>query len=352
MFIAYNNSKNHYWSKGSVERPERVEYTINELKKIYPLENFINETYHDDDIALDLIKNVHSPDYIMELQNYIPKDFICRICLNRIKNANSLTFEDFINLNKKCRKCYIEFNLDNEFDLDNVFAYASIDTYITPYTYDIVLNGIYNLKLLVDNMNKNNIKFGYAMVRPPGHHCNNKCDGFCIVNNVVITAKYAQSLGYKKILILDYDFHHGDGTENLIKNMDYIYFVSIHGYGEMIYPGTGKALETHNLMNIPIYVSNDPRSREHIDDQYYMNIFNNKVLPFIIKTEPDLILVSNGFDGHSEDELEGFNITDKTYIHIANELKKTKKPVIYISEGGYCIETISRVSKKIIDIFI
>ena len=144
MFIAYNNSKNHYGSKGAAERPERVQYTINELKKSYPLENFINETYHDDDTALNLIKNVHSLEYITELQNYTPKDFICRVCSNRVKNTQLYTFETFINLNLKCDKCNVEF------DMDNVFAYASIDTYITPYTYDIVLNGIYNLKLLLD----------------------------------------------------------------------------------------------------------------------------------------------------------------------------------------------------------
>ncbi len=345
MFITYNNSKKHYGTSSACERPERVEFTIKELKKVFPLENFIHEKYHDDEIALHLISEVHSLKYINELQNYIPKEFICRICMKRIKNHASNTFEQFLQLETHCNTCQIKF------DSDDILAYPTIDTYFTPHTYEIILNGVYNIKLLFDNMTQNKIKYGYALVRPPGHHCNNSCAGFCIVNNVVIASKYAQSIGYKKILILDYDFHHGDGTENLIKTMNDISFVSIHGYGELIYPGSGKESESENILNIPLYVSIDPRSREYIDDQYYINIFNNKVKPFIDKVNPDMIIVSNGFDGHCEDTLEGFNITDQTYIHIASELKKTNKPVVYISEGGYSVETISRLSKKIIDIF-
>jgi acetoin utilization deacetylase AcuC-like enzyme len=236
-------------------------------------------------------------------------------------------------------------------DLENILTYPSIDTYFTPFTFDVVLNSIYNIKLLLDEIKQEKASYGYALVRPPGHHCNNKCDGFCIVNNVVVAAKYAQSIGYKKVLIIDYDFHHGDGTEELIKNMENIYMVSIHGFGEMIYPGSGGNSQNNNVLNIPLDISIDPESRKYIDDRFYMDMFYKKVLPFIENINPDLILVSNGLDGHQDDPLEGFNITDNTYTTIAYLLKKLNKPVLYISEGGYSSKVYTSVSNKIIEVF-
>ncbi len=335
--IAYNNSKLHEGLKNNYENPERIEYCITELKKKYPKDMFINYDT-DKNIAIQLIKNVHSESYIDNLINFKPKDIVCKLCANKINN-NFKTFNDIIDT--KCNKC------NNILKLDNIISYTSIDTYYTPYTFDIILNSTYNLKLLIDEIKNTN--YGYALIRPPGHHCNNKSDGFCIINNIVVGAKYAQSIGYKKILILDYDFHHGDGTEELVKNMENIHLISIHGFGEMIYPKTGNK-NGENIINIPLNITLDPESRKYIDDKYYLNIIKNKVLPYIKTINPDIIFVSNGLDGHKEDPLEGFNLTDNIYVDIAVELKKTNKPIVYVSEGGYNVKTIARVSDKIINI--
>jgi len=344
MKIAFNNSNLHMGLKDAHESPKRLEKCIKNLKKKYSEDYFINAQTNKKE-ALELIKDVHSSKYIDYLENYIPEKVICRNCGKKMDNKYSNSFSDFINNNKFCIHC------DNDFDLKNVLSYPSIDTYFTPHTFDVILNSVYNIKLLLDDIKDNKASHGYALICPPGHHCNNKCDGFCIVNNVVVAAKYAQTIGYKKVLIIDYDFHHGDGTSGLIKNMDDIFMVSIHGFGDYIYPGTGNEQDNNNVLNIPLDITIDPESRKYIDDSYYTKLFIKKVLPYIHKINPDIILVSNGLDGHQDDPLEGFNLTDRTYVEIAFLLKQFNRPILYVSEGGYSSDVYNRVSDKIINIF-
>jgi acetoin utilization deacetylase AcuC-like enzyme len=119
--------------------------------------------------------------------------------------------------------------------LNNIYCFTSIDTYYTPNTFDVALEAVGTIKRLLDWLwissdSANGCSYAFALVRPPGHHCANDPNGFCIFNNVFAGTKYAQSLGWKKVLILDVDFHHGDGTEKLIRAASdpNISFVSIH----------------------------------------------------------------------------------------------------------------------------
>ena len=217
------------------------------------------------------------------------------------------------------------------------------------------MEGVGVVLALLDVLNVNsNIKTLFALIRPPGHHCNNEPNGFCIFNNVFIGAKYAQSLGWKKVLILDIDFHHGDGTQGLIQADEDpdISFVSIHGYGDRIYPGTGKLSSLDdNILNIPLDIDLDIDSRLYITDEYYQNILVTQVFPFVKEQNPDLIIISLGFDAHQDDPLEGMNITDETYLFVANELKKLSKPLLFVTEGGYNVKTIRRLVPKILSLF-
>ena len=341
--IGYNNSNKHIGPKKYYECPERIEYAIKQLLQDYDEIYFLDfETNFDE--AITLIKNVHTGDYINQIINIIPRYISCRKCNFSMKNIEG-NFNDFIKSKEICYSC------KNNLSVDNVFCYLDNDTYYTFYTFDVIIEAICVLKNLIDNIKNNKINYGYALIRPPGHHCCNKPSGFCIVNNVVIAGKYAQSLGYQKVLILDIDFHHGDGTAELLKSIDSMYLVSIHGYGESIYPGTGSQQEsTENILNIPLPISKlNKYSRLYINDEFYINLIYNKVVPFIQKINPDLIIISNGLDGHRDDPLEGFNITDDTYINIVKILKTFSKPLLFVTEGGYSIETIYRVSKKMID---
>ena len=130
---------------------------------------------------------------------------------------------------------------------------------------------------LLDTMISGKIKYTFALVRPPGHHCNNNPNGFCVFNNALIGAKYAQKINFSKVLILDVDFHHGHGTQKLLEVTPdpNISFVSIHGYGKGIYPGTGGYSNLkRNILNIPLEMSPYEESREYITDDFYQQILD------------------------------------------------------------------------------
>jgi acetoin utilization deacetylase AcuC-like enzyme len=348
--IGYNISDNHYGSKGHYEKPDRVSYCIKELNKVFSNDMFIEESSLSTvtkQIVLKMILDVHNKSHITNLIDLNIKEYLCRKCetKNKIKSTSLLEFTETV-----CNFC------DKENDVNDIYCFLDADTYFTHFTFEIILDGIRVIKLLLDEIrngqNVNGVKYGFALIRPPGHHCENKGSGFCIVNNAMVASKYAQQIGYQKIFILDIDYHHGDGTQNLIKKtgMDDIYFCSIHGHGYMVYPRTGSRSDnTERILNIPLEINiYDCESRNYIDDEFYMNIINGEVNDFIQKVCPDMIIVSCGFDGHKDDLLEGFNLTDDAYRQIAAQLKTYNVPVLYVLEGGYCKYAISRSVEKMI----
>jgi len=359
--IGYNKSDRHYGFSTHYECPDRINVCVRNLKKFYSNEYFITNldsslkgTESDSDTELvqyesilELIKLVHKDEYIKHIQNPTISHVVCRNCKKKIPSEYN-SFENFIINTPNCEHC------NETIKKSNIISYLSVDTYVTPYTFSVILDAVNVLSKLVEELAQNKILYGFALIRPPGHHCNNDANGFCHVNNAMIASKYAQIIGYSKVLILDIDFHHGDGTEKLIKsstNFNSIYMVSIHGYGELVYPGTGNASDSNsNILNIPIDITIHPESRNYVTDEFYQNLFDTKALPWIHLINPDFIIISNGYDSHREDELEGFNITDKTYLHITNKLKLLHKPLLFITEGGYSIQTISRVTYNMIEL--
>lgn len=346
--IGYNNSSKHYGSIFHYEKPDRLEYCIGGLKKLINKNNFIDLSELDLIKAFNLIKQTHSEKYLERIMNFESNTFICRVCGIKNRTDVKLPFSKFISSIQNCIGCLEKLNYDN------LYCSVSIDTYFTPYTYQIALEGVGVIISLLDNMLANGIRASFALIRPPGHHCNNNPNGFCIFNNVFMGAKYAQNVGWNKVLILDIDFHHGDGTQELIES-DHnpnISFISIHGYGDKIYPGTGKkSTENSNILNIPLDITIDVESRLYITDEYYQNILRTNVFPFVNQKNPDLIIVSLGFDAHRDDPLEGMNISDETYLFFSNELKKLLKPVLFVTEGGYNSKTIHRLIPKMIGVF-
>ena len=164
------------------------------------------------------------------------------------------------------------------------------DTYFSNVTYNEITDNstiVYNACHQIKN---NNIDCAYCLIRPPSHHSSkDKFFGFCIVNHTFLTAKYLHDNYKKKVLILDYDVHHGDGTQKLVKQYkgDDITVVSMHCYGVGFFPGTGDTTENDDkVLNIPF-----TRGRE---DNEYMCAFENLVKPFIKEKNPDIIIVSNG----------------------------------------------------------
>lgn len=351
IIVGYNKSHKHEGSLTHYEKPRRIHYCVDIIKKILGKKIFVKNIASKDE-CLQMIRKTHNNEYINELLKVVPQYFLCKFCMNKMKNDNFKLDEIPLNF-EKCGKC------QEKISSDGIFCYLDIDTYFTNYTFDIVLDGIGIIKSLIDiihnndnNCNDINHKLnGFALIRPPGHHCGNTATGFCIVNNVVIASKYAQTKGYNKIFILDIDFHHGNGTAELLKSSSNcnIYMCSIHGYGNNIYPGTGSNEEnTNNVLNIPLDVTIDPSSREYINDDYYLNIINGQVMDFIKKINPNMLIISCGFDGHQNDPLEGFFLTDNAYVRIVKVLKLLKIPLLFITEGGYSINDIAQTTVKML----
>lgn len=333
--IGYNISDQHVGSNTHLECPERINYSIRKMLENLSSNIFLTNITYNQISLLQMIKMVHSDTYISHLLNYVPKDYTCRRCTNR-KSSKGMKFAKYIENVKICSTCK---DTNKEITETSIYCYLDPDTYYTPRTFDIVLDGIGVLKQLLDEI-KNGVKYGIALIRPPGHHCENKGSGFCIMNNALISSTYAQTLGYNKVFILDIDFHHGDGTQKLLmsnKTLKNIYFCSIHGYGEGVYPGTGSRSEnTKHILNIPLEINiYDDSTRQKINDDYYLNIIETEVNNFILQSGPDIIVVSCGFDGHQNDTLQGLNLSDNAYRRIVHHLKTFNIPILIVLEGGY-----------------
>lgn len=166
-------------------------------------------------------------------------------------------------------------------------------TFITP-TIKIVNNAVILVCQMVDDLFNNKTNHGFAIIRPPGHHaCNDKSGGFCIVNNFATAAGYAIKIGFMRVFIFDFDAHHGDGIQKIFYKRKDVFYCSMHTVSA--YPHTGFPIEMGEwpcyCRNLNILVPKDA------DDQTYLKIFQTNVPQTISAFQPDIILVSAGFDG-------------------------------------------------------
>lgn len=222
------------------------------------------------------------------------------------------------------------------------------DTYITGKSFIAVVNCIKILLSALDNV-KLGLMYQYCLVRPPGHHCFNKGQGFCLINNVFVLSEYAVKNGFSRVLILDYDYHHADGTAKLVNKKLDRYLISLHAFGKGIFPGKGYYSEnTQNVKNIP-FIINDETPKSYYTDDVCIDVFKRKAIRRIETFNPELIIISNGLDGHKDDPLAGLNLTEKFYLYVTEYLKSLNIPLIYVLEGGYNPRVIRDVSISIID---
>jgi acetoin utilization deacetylase AcuC-like enzyme len=178
---------------------------------------------------------------------------------------------------------------------------------------------------------------GFALIRPPGHHAEaERAMGFCLLNHAAICARSAQTLGYQKVMILDFDVHHGNGTQAIFENDADILYLSTHQNG--IFPGTG------NLHDVGIEdglgsVANLPLPAGTTDPQF-LRIFPEIVSPLASKFQPDFLIISIGFDTHFRDPLANLNLTSGAYFQIASAIRilaeeHTHARSLWLLEGGY-----------------
>ena len=177
---------------------------------------------------------------------------------------------------------------------------------------------------------------GFALVRPPGHHAlAARAMGFCLLNNVAVAARYARAeLGLERIAIVDFDVHHGNGTEDLFRGDDSVFFVSLHQWP--FWPGTGGPdTSDGSTLNVPLPAGSD--------DETYRAAFEDAVEPAVRKFEPELLLVSAGFDAHAEDPLAQMEVSEDGFRELAERCAALAPRLAAVLEGGYNLETLPRL---------
>ena len=306
-FLLHDTGPNH------PERPDRLSVVINELKKNKSLSPFL---------VWPIFKKA------------------------KIKELGLVHTENYINL------------VENEvkrIEGDNRAYLSTGDTVITKNSHDVARLAVGAGIKGVNEIMNGSISSAFAVVRPPGHHAfASKGSGFCIYNNIAIVARYLQKeYGLERILIVDFDVHHGNGTQDIFYEDNSVFYFSVHQHP--LYPQSGRPSEIGSgkgkgfTLNVEL-----PKGSGDVD---LLNAFNNKLRPAMDKFKPEFILVSAGFDGQEGDLLGQLNYTPNGYNHVALILKNIAEKyasgrTLYIMEGGYVADNISKSVNEIVSVLV
>jgi acetoin utilization deacetylase AcuC-like enzyme len=184
----------------------------------------------------------------------------------------------------------------------------------------------------------------FALARPPGHHAlRERAMGFCLFGNVAVAARHMQAVhGVERVAILDWDVHHGNGTEDIFRDDPSVFFVSMHQWP--FYPGTGGPdAQGETLLNVPLPAGST--------DEDYLRAFGEQVEPAVAAFDPDLVLVSAGFDAHEEDPLAEMLVTEAGFRELARRSAALAPRTGVVLEGGYNLETLPRLVEAALEGF-
>jgi acetoin utilization deacetylase AcuC-like enzyme len=218
------------------------------------------------------------------------------------------------------------------------FSSLDPDTQTSPRSYDAACLAAGAVVQGVDMVVAGEAANGFALVRPPGHHAEaHKAMGFCLFNNVAVAARHAiENLGLQRVLVVDWDLHHGNGTQHIFYDCAEVFYISTHAFP--YYPGTGSMMETGTgsgegfTLNIPL-----PGSQ---DDRAFGQVFKQVIVPVARQYKPQLIIVSAGFDIYQGDPLGTMAVSASGFGYLARILKELAEEVcqgkiLFSLEGGY-----------------
>ena len=301
--ITSDTYQNHNTGEGHPEKIDRVTAVIDNFKKL-DNKNLIWKKPAEFD--QDLLIKTHSSKYINQVQKSFPQ--------------NGLSFLDG-------------------------------DTVVSPGSKDATKDAVGSIITAIDGVQNKDFKNAFCAVRPPGHHAEKeKAMGFCIYNNVAVGANYLiEKFKYNKIAIIDFDVHHGNGTQDIFYDNEKVLYISTHQYP--YYPGSGSEKEKgkfNNIFNIPLDAGTTA-------DQYL--IAYEHVLNKLREFKPEFLLFSAGFDAHIDDPLAQLRLGSEEFYTLTKRTLEVSKPfcngnVVSILEGGYDLKALQESSQRHVDALI
>ncbi len=218
------------------------------------------------------------------------------------------------------------------------------DTHVCPDSFRIALTAVGGALKGVDEVMEGSSRRTFCAARPPGHHAEaSKVMGFCLFNNVAAAARYAQkNYGVERVAIVDWDVHHGNGTQEIFYSDPSVLYISLHQYP--LWPGTGAAHETGTdegegfTLNCPM----KPGSGETA----YLEAFRESVIPKINKFEPQILILSAGFDAHKADPLANISLTERSFELMTTMIREVAERhcagrIVSVLEGGYDLDALA-----------
>ena len=298
--ITSDSYKNHNTGKGHPEKIDRVTAIIDNFKKVDNKNLIWKKPNKFDEFFLN---KTHSIEYINHVKKSFPK--------------KGLVFLDG-------------------------------DTIVSPGSKDATKDAVGSIITAIDGVQDKEFKNAFCAVRPPGHHAEkDKAMGFCIYNNVAVGANYLiEKYKYKKIAIIDFDVHHGNGTQDIFYDNEKVLYVSTHQYP--YYPGSGSNKENgkfNNVLNIPLEAGTT--------SEVYLNAYEN-VLTKIKQFKPEFLLFSAGFDAHEDDPLAQIRLSTEDFYKITKRTLEYSKSfcngrVVSILEGGYDLIALQNSTQRHVD---
>jgi acetoin utilization deacetylase AcuC-like enzyme len=290
--ITTNTYLNHNTGQGHPERADRVTVVIDHLKKIKSKSLIWKKPTKFD---LKYLEYAHDKNYLSNVTESFPK--------------HGLNFLDG-------------------------------DTIISPGSKDATRDAVGSILTAIDGVMKKDFKTAFCAVRPPGHHAEKqKAMGFCVYNNVAVGAYYLlEKYKLKKVAIIDFDVHHGNGTQDIFYENEKVLYISTHQYP--YYPGTGNKNDKgkyNNILNIPLPAGTS--------SEEYLNAYNH-VLKKLIEFKPEFVMFSAGFDAHKDDPLAQLNLKSQDFYEITKRTilstqKFNRGKIVSILEGGYDLSALT-----------